>query len=285
MDPLHFTAPQQPAQNADGSITALVATPARQLAGATHITLTLPAGLPADRLAGRYMLARCGVQSEWERTHNWHLYLRRPLFVAGHRQTPGEQSTQEEWRFCLPFAGDPGYAWLAAQPPGTAVNLIGPLGNGFVLPDHARHLLVAAEPARLPALLPLIDDMLDRGGQVTIAIRSTTSVPASLLSALPVAVEIRHAATDEEWAALLEATLLWADQLAGWLPWPHLPSLAAQIRNIRMRLEKGFAHCLVDSDLACGYGACLACAVPLAQGKVTRACVHGPVFDLRDLVG
>jgi dihydroorotate dehydrogenase electron transfer subunit len=41
----------------------------------------------------------------------------------------------------------------------------------------------------------------------------------------------------------------------------------------------------VDADLACGYGACLACVVPLANGSLTRACVHGPVFDLLELAG
>ena len=54
---------------------------------------------------------------------------------------------------------------------------------------------------------------------------------------------------------------------------------------MRLRLESGFALALVESDLACGYGACLACVVPLAGGSLTRACVHGPVFDLLELAG
>jgi hypothetical protein len=50
-----------------------------------------------------------------------------------------------------------------------------------------------------------------------------------------------------------------------------------------MRIEKGLVQCLVDARLACGYGACLACLTPLANGRWTRACVHGPVFDLASL--
>jgi len=41
----------------------------------------------------------------------------------------------------------------------------------------------------------------------------------------------------------------------------------------------------VDAPLVCGVGACLACAVPLPRGGVTRSCVHGPVFDLAVLAG
>ena len=64
----------------------------------------------------------------------------------------------------------------------------------------------------------------------------------------------------------------------------NLDDLAEIIRNRRFRLEENYAHMLVRADLACGYGACLACVVPTANGGVTRACVHGPVIDLTRLI-
>jgi dihydroorotate dehydrogenase electron transfer subunit len=126
--------------------------------------------------------------------------------------------------------------------------------------------------------------MLDRGGKVSVLLWASGPIDERLRAALPLAVEFHQAGMRAEWDALLAAALPWADQVAGWLPMPALPALADQIRARRLRLEPGFALMLVDADLACGYGACLACVVPLASGSLTRACVHGPVFDLAELV-
>jgi aerobic-type carbon monoxide dehydrogenase small subunit (CoxS/CutS family) len=51
-----------------------------------------------------------------------------------------------------------------------------------------------------------------------------------------------------------------------------------------LRLEQGFAQALIQVELPCGVGACLACTIPLPNGSRTRACVHGPVFDLTTLL-
>ncbi len=79
--------------------------------------------------------------------------------------------------------------------------------------------------------------------------------------------------------------LRWSDQVCTAIAAAHLPAVADAIRRIRVRFDAGFAFSFVDADLACGYGACLACVVPLANGNLTRACLHGPVFDLLELMG
>jgi hypothetical protein len=35
----------------------------------------------------------------------------------------------------------------------------------------------------------------------------------------------------------------------------------------------------MEAPMACGYGACFGCAVPLAEGGYMRLCVDGPVVD------
>jgi NAD(P)H-flavin reductase len=35
----------------------------------------------------------------------------------------------------------------------------------------------------------------------------------------------------------------------------------------------------LESGMACGYGACFGCVVPLAAGGYARVCVDGPVLD------
>lgn len=272
----------------DGTITGWVTEAPRAFAGRTVLTLALPAGLPHARVSGRYFLARCGAQTASERAEQWEIYLRRPLFAV--QRTPlldpptGERADQHDrWLVAVPPGDDPGFGWLRGLAPGAALNLIGPLGNGFFLAPATRNLLVVADAARLAPLTALLDAMLDRGGHVTLALRQG-AVDATLQTQLPVAVEVQTLPPGDAWLTALAGPLRWADQLCLALPASTYVPLADAIRGQRLRLESGFAFALVDADLACGYGACLACVVPLGNGGLTRACVHGPVIDLLELV-
>ena len=189
-------------------------------------------------------------------------------------------STNGDCRF--PTAPTPAMAGCAAWRQEQSVNLVGPLGNGFALAPQTRHLLLLATTARVAALLPLVDALLDRGGKV--ADRRAGGGAGRRRSCAPHCRwrwNFTRPVTQQEWetAARRNDPLGRSDRRAGC---PRLPCrpLADQIRARRLRLEPGFALMLVDADLACGYGACLACVVPLARGSLTRACVHGPVFDL-----
>jgi NAD(P)H-flavin reductase len=54
------------------------------------------------------------------------------------------------------------------------------------------------------------------------------------------------------------------------------PAMLEAIRKIC--LERGVAAELaMESPMACGFGACMGCAVPLASGGYMRLCVDGPV--------
>lgn len=272
----------------DGTITGWVVEAPRVFAGQTLLTLALPAGLAHTRVSGRYFLARCGAQSAADRAAEWQTYLRRPLFCVAHeplidRVAAERAEGHDGWQVAVPFGDDPGYAWLGALSPGATVNLIGPLGNGFFLAPTTRNLLVATDIDRLAPLLALLHAALDRGGHVTLALRQG-AVDGALQAQLPMAVEVQTLPPGEGWLAALTDPLRWADQLCLALPATTYAPLAAAIRHQRLRLESGFAFALVDADLACGYGACLACVVPLGNGGLTRACVHGPVIDLLELV-
>jgi dihydroorotate dehydrogenase electron transfer subunit len=280
----------QPAAHADGTITAVVAAPPQLVASGLRLALALPRRMEAERAAGRFVLARCGAQSELERAEQWGIYLRRPLFIAA-RPQPTADGGAAVWQFCAPNTGgavsDAGYAWLAQRQAGEPINLTGVYGNGFPLPPLVRRLLLLADPTRLSLLTPLLDEALDRGGQVSLLLLEDadggTDVTA-LRAALPLSVEL-HTLRTPDWYTGIAGSLRWADQVSAAVAASHLPPLAEAIRQARQRLESGFAFALVEADLACGYGACLACVVPLANGSLTRACIHGPVFDLLELAG
>jgi dihydroorotate dehydrogenase electron transfer subunit len=266
----------------DRTITAMVAKPAQQFTATRLLTLRLPDGVGRGLASGCYFLARCGAQTDLERAENWQMYLRRPLFVVMPASGADENGC---WEFALASNTMPGDRWLGELEAGATINLLGPLGRGFTLQPLSRNLLLLADFAHAPLLLASIDPMLNRGGQVTLLLRTVDKELNELRTRLPIPVELRLAATEDEWQQQLAETIRWADQICAVLPTPSYTALAVTTRNIRFRLDANFAQVFVHADLACGVGACLACVTPLHDGSYTRVCIHGPVFDLARLAG
>lgn len=264
--------------NEDGTITAVVATGVRVLGESLVLTLQMPQGQVQGGVAGRYWLARCGAQSDLERAEQWSIYFRRALFIVGRRAA--YQEKLEEIDVLLPGGREPGYEWLAALDPHDPINLLGPFGQGFVLHEQTRNLLLLADLRTVAMFLPLVDELLDRQGRVTLILSANPQDAESIITRLPISVEVHVAQSDDEWQQHLDRSLAWSDQLCAATPRHDHARLVTAIRRNRFHLQEGFAQVLVEADLVCGVGACLACVVPTADGGLTRACVHGPVFDL-----
>ncbi|HRW09172.1 MAG TPA: hypothetical protein P5121_28900 [Caldilineaceae bacterium] len=288
-----------PTNHADGTRTALVAAPPRRLGQSMLWSLHLPDGLAQEGVSGRFFLARCGAITDEERAEEWSIYRRRPLYAA-FQQSVNEPPGMARWDFLFPAVGegdtavaggaDPGYRWLAGLPVGTPVNLLGPFGQGYTLEATSRNLLLMGDTTTVPLVLGLGEQMLDRGGRVTLLLhlaQTNASAPQSIgaiVDQLPIAFEVRTATTNVQWQEQLAETIRWADQIAVALPAHELPALRNAVAQNRFRVETGFVQALIQADLLCGVGSCLACVVPTAAGGYTRACIHGPVFDLTTLV-
>lgn len=284
---------------ADGAINALVARPPRPIGGAYLLTLTVPASLQAAATPGSFVLVRCGAQTEQERAENWHFYARSPLFIAGRRPgsslalpsghaaresaAPSDEGAEELWEFVLLDRPGPAQQWLLARQSGERLNLLGPLGQGFRLAAQTRRLLLLSDSQRVSTLLPLADAALDQGGRVTLLVNDAAADAQLLMAHLPLAIEVRMTRSAPEWRQAVSEAVPWADQLAAALSHDAALALADQVRTLRMRPHADFAQALVEAELVCGYGACLACVVSLRNGGLTRACVHGPVMNLLEL--
>jgi dihydroorotate dehydrogenase electron transfer subunit len=270
-----------PLNNDDGTRTAIIAAPARLLNESALLPVHLPGGLATTGVNGRYFLARCGIQDETTRWLDWQIYLRRPLF--GMRKLMGHDPATDagdRWVFHIPVNKDPGFRWLLQQPVGQTLNLLGPFGQGFTLQPQNRNLLLLADATRVPLLFALSEAMLDRGGRVTLLVRGNGEEISILTPLLPLPIEVRQATSATQWEEQIAELTPWADQIALALPKAQLPVVAGIVRRRRFRVEPGFAQALIEADLVCGVGACLACVVPVRDGGYTRACVHGPVMDL-----
>lgn len=254
-------------------------------------------------LAGRYFLVRCCNAAGIERGDDWSILLRRPLFACGRQQ----QDQVDSWQLYLPadsekrgaqthpdaaqiqHSPDAGFEWLAHRVPGELLNLLGPFGNGFTLRAEPHNLLllvdIREDPVWFWQLLPLCEQALDRGGRVTILFRAENDEPvANLVPWLPLQVEVSSALSEGQWLEQLGLFVGWADQVCAGVRPSSYRELLGTVRNARFQIDRNFAQVVVRADLLCGVGACLVCTVPTARGGLTRACVHGPVFDLTDLV-
>jgi dihydroorotate dehydrogenase electron transfer subunit len=222
---------------------------------------------------GQFFLVRCTPSSDI-----WDPYLRRVLFPT--------VIAPQHLALWLSDVRDRGLTWLAAQPEGTPVDLLGPGGHGFDLPTSPGNVLILAQDDGIGPLWPVMQQAIAIGHQVTLAIGVPHGDLAVPLSLVPVAVEYRIATIDGSAGicgsaiTLLSGLERWPDRIYAALPRRDWPRLRAWIESWRFALEKGFAQMLVQTDMLCGTGACLACVIERSNGRLTRTCVHGPVLDL-----
>jgi dihydroorotate dehydrogenase electron transfer subunit len=238
----------------------------------TRVVFEAP-GVTDGLSAGRFVLADLGS------------YLRALLF-------PAFVDSEVFWALVPP--GHP----AAALRPGADVDLIGPLGRGFEVDAAVRRLLLVADVACLPVLLPLVrqnPDLSERPGfSVALLLSALTAAELYPVRLLPPDLEV-HIVTADGSAGrrgsalgLFPDLVRWADCVCVACDSATYPALAEVVREVRMGSGQGFAQAMVAPNasagctIACGVGACQGCAVPVVDG-FKLACVDGPVFDLLEL--
>ena len=155
--------------------------------------------------------------------------------------------------------------------PGVRLGLRGPLGHGFAMPASARRIALVAFDSSPRRLLALLDAAFEQTAEVTLICESP-------LDDLPLQVEVQP-------LGALAEVCSWADYLAVDAARESLPSLKQIMVNINPLKISGQAEILVRTPMPCGALAeCGVCSVEL-RGGVKLACVDGPVFDLKSLIG
>jgi len=173
---------------------------------------------------------------------------------------------------------------------GDTLDLIAPIGNGFALDASTRRLLLVSDgaPAHLAPLIALAHEATHQQIAVTLLVEPTATQNVLWLSQLlPLDVEYQIV---PDLSTTLPDLLRWTDQLCASLEPSRYAPLKTLIADARLTTTMGFAQAVVAPHMACGFGACLACAVETTHGRLhpersrrMLACAHGPVFDLIDL--
>ena len=153
----------------------------------------------------------------------------------------------------------PGTRALCRLQPGEAIDVLGPLGNGFAL-DVERPLLVGGGIGIAP--LPFLSEAL---GEPPVVLGFRTAYHAEAASMLPDAqvvidpVLVTDALPPGEWDVMACG------------PEPMLRAVERVAPDAQLAWE---------APMACGYGACYGCAVEI-DGRLERLCVRGPVLRFR----
>jgi dihydroorotate dehydrogenase electron transfer subunit len=180
-----------------------------------------------------------------------------------------------------------GSTWLASQPVGSRVNVIGPLGTAFGIPtEPVRALLVGGGYGSAP-LFGLSEVLKSRGCRVDMVLGASTamkiyaplegkrSVNALVITTEDGSTGVQGRVSDVI-PDLIDTNNIEVIYSCG--PMGMLEAITTIAR------EKGVVHqCAVEESMACGIGVCMTCVLPVRGEdgviRMLRSCIDGPVMD------
>jgi len=214
------------------------------------------------------------------------LLLRRPFSIHRIDRRPGWAGTIE---VVFDVRGR-GTELLARSRPHTVLDVLGPLGRPFRMPREPSTCLLVGGGIGSAPLLFLAEELRDRGNRVDFVIGGRTQ--EHLLRPIEskrVALTVRFTTDDGSSGHhgvvtdILEETIeqTGAKVVYACGPTPMLRAVAEVCRSKRIPCQVAF-----EEVMACGFGACLVCAVPVRTDKTdpeawawVRCCAEGPVFS------
>lgn len=185
-----------------------------------------------------------------------------------------------------------GTAWLSQRKKGDALNIFGPLGNGFHIEPEARNVLIVAGGIGIAPLCFLADECLKAGIKVTLinGARSAgcllpVSTPQELFDRgiKPGSINVVNATEDgsEGFAGmvtdLIPAYLEGIDQVFACGP-ADIYRTMAQIPELKGRP----VQISMEIIMGCGVGACYSCSLRTRHG-MKKVCQDGPVFEIGEM--
>ncbi|MDQ3646418.1 MAG: dihydroorotate dehydrogenase electron transfer subunit [Actinomycetota bacterium] len=231
---------------------------------------------------GQFVSIRCGE----DRAH----ILRRPFSVYRVNKRGGWASTVE---IVFDVRG-PGSQYLSQLRGHASVDMVGPLGRGFLLPKRRAHCLLVGGGIGATPLFFLADELRNEGHRVDIILGArSVGLLLNQIEARRVASVCRI--TTEDGSAgdrgrvtdVLEEMIEKASTEVVYTCGPH-PMLAA-ISSVCVE-QKIPVQVAVEELMACGYGVCMTCVIPVRPSArrgdppeddvvYARSCTEGPVFN------
>jgi dihydroorotate dehydrogenase electron transfer subunit len=210
------------------------------------LSLEAPESVKSSVRPGQFFHIRCGLTSD--------PLLRRPISLY---RLDREKSLIQ---LMVRRAGV-GTRWLAGRGEGEVIDLIGPLGRGFVIDGRTRHLVLLAGGIGVAPLVAAADESARKGLSVLLLAGAASEDRLLPGPALPREVEYRVATEDGSVGHhglvtdLLAEAALWADQVLACGPEGMLATVAAMKRAGKMGMVD--VQMSLERRMGCAVGACL----------------------------
>lgn len=202
-------------------------------------------------------------------------YLKRPYGIL---DTDPYHGTLE---LGIDGVGD-GSRWHNALEPGTMTDCLGPLGNGFQLPDPEQTLIVLGGGS---GIYPLVKACRDFLGRIVVILgfrnrdfcllqERFDALADELILASDAGDLDFHGTSVEALAERLERGDLNNASIIACGPIPMLRACAKLAKERELPLQ-----CSFEARMGCGVGFCTGCTIPIKDSLPKRCCYEGPVFD------
>lgn len=220
--------------------------------------------LARSALPGQFVQVKCGHSR----------MLRRPISIC--------DAEGDTLRLVFEVRGD-GTEWLSRRKAGARVDLIGPLGKGFDLSGDK--LLLVGGGIGLP---PMLYAAKQCKGKAHVVSGFRSADRAMLAEDFEKTAEAFAITSDDGSIGahgfvdtLVRKALEKEKDFTGILacgPKPMLRSVVKAAEEFGLNVQVS-----MEERMACGVGACLGCAVQMADGSMKHVCKDGPVFDSREV--
>lgn len=170
-----------------------------------------------------------------------------------------------------------------------SIDLIGPLGNGFTLPEKGKALLVGGGMGLAP-LLPLAQKLKEQGHEPTIILGFNDEQSVCRLEAFQEQGQVFITTMDGSLGTKGLVTKPLAPKLeTGEYSMVYACGPEGMLKSVTGIAQKLKVDCQVSLEayMACGFGACLGCVCQTkskAQLTYSRVCTEGPVFNGKEVV-
>lgn len=183
---------------------------------------------------------------------------------------------------------------LSQVPAGAEVDVMGPLGNGFWIPEEVKKAVVVGGGIGIAPMLPLVEELKNKGIEQTVLLGGRNAeYIAGLENFKALGVTVETATDDGSLGRKGFVTDLVEDIIAMDRPdyffacGPN-PMLKQLIKVTEKHGVPGQVS--LEERMGCGVGACLACVCKVkvktdeAGWDYKKVCVDGPVFEASEVI-
>jgi dihydroorotate dehydrogenase electron transfer subunit len=177
-----------------------------------------------------------------------------------------------------------GSTWLAERRAGDVVDVVGPLGRPFPLPEPGTTALLVGGGYGAAALVGLAALLRSRGSRVLAVSGAADAARLCSVEELGAVSDVLAVTTDDGSAGRAGRVTVAVDELIGESgvayacgPMPMLRAVADAATSAGVP-----SYVAVEESMACGIGVCMTCVLPVigedGQSRFSRSCTEGPVF-------